>query len=426
VLPAGSFSRDGSRWFIGGQSQQGPFDANLAKVRMLSGFDVEERVEELFSNSQRLRRVGSLAQVAAGTWFFDHAAQRIWIGQDPATLGLIETSVSLFAFGANGVRNVTIENLVLEKYATPAQFGAVGGWQQHHTMDWTVRNVEARDNHGGGIRIGPGMTVEGSKIHRNGQIGLAGDGRNGASWLPGAGYSAPVTVRGNEITNNRLLNYDWGWEGGGTKFKYVTGMVVENNWVHDNRGPGLWWDIDNRNVVVRGNLVENNDQAGIFYEISYGTTDIFGNTVRGNGRRGVGHEGAGIDISSSSNVTVRHNALEGNRQGVLVRKDSRNWDTANVVVHSNDIKMTTGFTGFRDDINNPAYFTSKGNRFHSNTYRLDSQTNTSRFLWQYTWRSASGWRSGGQDTDGRFLDASGTPTIPAGIPTYTPSTYGTR
>jgi hypothetical protein len=40
---------------------------------------------------------------------------------DPASFSLIETSAASAAFGGSGVRNVLLENLIIEKHGNPPQ-----------------------------------------------------------------------------------------------------------------------------------------------------------------------------------------------------------------------------------------------------------------------------------------------------------------
>jgi hypothetical protein len=42
-----------------------------------------------------------------------------------------------------------------------------------------------------------------------------------------------------------------------------------DNWVHDNRGVGVWADTNNADFVLEGNLIEENDSIGFFCETSY-------------------------------------------------------------------------------------------------------------------------------------------------------------
>ena len=93
------------------------------------------------------------------------------------------------------------------------------------------------------------------------------------------------------------------------KIALSDGVTFRGNHVHDNIGPGLWCDIDCRNVVYDGNLVENNQDIGIFHEISFKAV-IRNNVVRHNGS---GHRGwfwrAEIGVAASQDVEVKNNTL---------------------------------------------------------------------------------------------------------------------
>ncbi len=52
------------------------------------------------------------------------------------------------------------------------------------------------------------------------------------------------------------------------------------NWVHHNRGPGLWADTNDRGFLFRGNYLSDNDSSGIFYEISYNARIVHNTFVR--------------------------------------------------------------------------------------------------------------------------------------------------
>jgi parallel beta-helix repeat protein len=131
-------------------------------------------------------------------------------------------------------------------------------------------------------------------------------------------------VEDNEIDHNNVAGYDYWWEAGGAKWTYTTDLTVRGNFSHDNTGPGLWTDIDNVGTTYDSNTVQDNAAAGIFHEISYSAT-IVGNVVRGNGFDVGWVWGAGIMISSSSNVLVQDNELIGNSDGIRLLQEDRGW-----------------------------------------------------------------------------------------------------
>ena len=161
---------------------------------MEGGNPQDRRPEELFLDGDRAAHVSSRDELGPGRWYFDYDADRVWLGEDPAEFDLIEISTTLGAFGGSNVRGVTIEDLTIEHYASPTQHGAIGFEGEHETHDWTIRRVTVRANHGSGIRVGPGMRIESSRVLDNGQVGIAGDGLHRGD-DDGSGYAAPVVVR---------------------------------------------------------------------------------------------------------------------------------------------------------------------------------------------------------------------------------------
>jgi parallel beta-helix repeat protein len=306
--------REGRCWVVGGQTQQG--EVLLPQV-MEPGRERDAHPEELFVDGQRFTHVGDPGLLGPGRWFFDYDADRIHLGDDPAGR-LVETSVTPRAFAGPGTRGVTVEGLTIRHYANPplGSNAAVSGFG---TSGWTLTDLDVLANHGAGIGTGDRMTIRDSRIIGNGQIGIVGTDTSGDApprWEDG------LVVTGNEIAHNKALGYDWGFEGGGTKFILTRGMRFTGNHVHHNEGAGAWWDIDNFDAVISGNRIEANADAGILYEISYGAT-ITGNTILGNGLTATGDTGGGIWISSSPDVRIEGNRIAGNHHEILATDQDR-------------------------------------------------------------------------------------------------------
>lgn len=381
-----TFSREGAYWVVSGQTQQGAVHGvcNADRPRC-------NHPEDLFFDDAPLVHVSSLAEVGPGKWFFDYAAGSIYFADDPAG-HKVETSVAAYAF-AGAIRDVGISGIVIEKYANPAQHGAIDG---SSSARWVVRDNEIRLNHGTGIFTGDGMQVSGNRVHHQGQLGIGGGG-------------ADVVVENNEIAYNNTAGFNWYWEAGGTKFSYTTGLIVRGNYSHDNTGPGLWTDINNINTLYEDNKVEDNDGAGIFHEISYAAV-IRNNVVARNGWGSHNYvnwpEGSGILVNSSSDVEVVGNSLTDNANGISAIQSPRGdgvygpWIVENLYVHDNTITQPVGKTGASQDAGDDAIFTQRNNRFLHNTYFLGS--NSAPFRWMDGPRTAAEWRAYGMDVDGTF------------------------
>ncbi len=133
----------------------------------------------------------------------------------------------------------------------------------------------------------------------------------------------------------------------------VSNIVIEHNWVHDNRGHGPVEDstldgdvsgITSSNtpgpVVITDNLIENNAGMGAFVQ---GATMVVRNVIRMNGADGIAglpigipvennivcaSGGAGIRVVSSDDLRIRHNMILASMgPGLLVT----GWAARNVV-----------------------------------------------------------------------------------------------
>jgi hypothetical protein len=391
------WTQDGSRWYVGGQTQQGgpvlPPTTGGFRVCQ-AGHDRCAYPEDVFMDNVRKKHVAALGQVVAGTWFFDYGADRIYVGDNPAGK-LVETSVTAVAFGGSA-SGVTIRNLIIEKFASPAQRGAIQGG-----ANWTIRDSEIRWNHGIGVGMASTRKVLGNKIHHQGQLGIGGTG-NGS------------LVEGNEISYNNTASFEPTFEAGASKFTFTDGLMVRNNWVHHNFGLGLWTDIDNLNIVYEHNTVEDNEWAGITHEISYNAIIRF-NTSRRNGTvkpYPFWVEGSCIAVSNSSDVEVYGNTCVDNWQGIVGMQTQRGtgahgpWILRNLHVHDNSVTQRaalgagSGRTGIMQPDGGTEAFTSLNNRFTGNDYVLG--TASQYFTWMNGERTEAQWRSYGQDVDGTF------------------------
>jgi hypothetical protein len=387
-----SFKRTGSYWSIGDQTEE-----NRAVVGSceLAAHGACKFADDVYYDDVAMRRVLAVTDLRPGTFYFDYAADRIFIGSPPAG-HKVEVAVATRAWEGIGVGayNVTVRNLIVQKFATEAQVAAIDAGR-----GWDVENNEVRLSHAGGI--GDATMIRHNYVHDNGQIGVGGNAPN-------------LTVAGNEISYNNYARFCDCWEAGGGKWVKAQHLTIQGNFVHDNRGPGLWTDTDNIDVLYRGNVVERNSGAGIFHEASYQAV-IRNNVLRGNGFAWKGWlEGAGILVNSSPNVDIFRNVVTNNADGIGITQWDRGSDPTygphqvhDISVHDNTITMRRGFTGLLQGVGDESYYSSRNNRFEHNTYRLGCQTRY--FVWRgdnpaagYGSMTAAEWRSSGLDTDGRF------------------------
>lgn len=405
-----SWTLSGSQWFITGQTQSNGTGPSFC----FSAYPMCGQAEDLWMDGVLKTRVATLAECGAGEWFFDLAADRIYVGDNPNLATIIETGVTQYAFTGTAA-NVTIKNLVIEKYACHAQTAPVGE-QTGAGSGWTISRNEFSNNHGMGLRLGHTMTATRNYIHHNGQMGMGGTGDD-------------CIVNINSINYNNV-QFDFGWEGGGTKFVNTNRLILRENFVSFNIGPGLWLDINNDAYLIEDNTVQDNhsngfnaSSAGIFIEISGGGV-IRNNTIERNGFGWTGDDwlfGAGIVIAASgrsaattvpdfgpvTGIEIYGNDVLLNLDGIALIQQPRPeipppWGgehlVENVYAHDNTVRMAVGLNGAVTDSGSNAIFLSRNNRFENNFYFTSGSTNF--FAWDNAQRTFASWQTYGHDDTG--------------------------
>ncbi|KOG62697.1 right-handed parallel beta-helix repeat-containing protein [Streptomyces sp. MC1] len=178
-----------------------------------------------------------------------------------------------YAFSGTA-RDVTIRFLTVQRFVAPTDEGVVN----HDMADgWVIEHTTIQNNDGAGLMAGARQQVRANCLRDNGQYGM--------NAYKTGNTIRDLVVEGNEIVGNNTGDWERRKPGcgctGGIKFWAVDGAEVRGNWVHDNRGAGLWADTNNNDFRIEDNLIEKNDGAALVYEISYNAV-IRNNTIRRN------------------------------------------------------------------------------------------------------------------------------------------------
>lgn len=375
--------REGRYWVARGQDQRGE---QRPAVICLPGRQRCSYPEAFFINNVPLQHVARLQELAPGRFFFDYDRNRIYFLDDPRGRK-VEASVAPYAF-RGGARGVVVENLTIEKYAPPVQYGAVG--YNLPSADWVLRDNEIRLNYGLGVSVGSGSRVLGNHIHGNGQMGAGCVGQD-------------ILFERNEIASNGYFSgVDPNWEGGGGKCALTQRLIMRGNHFHHNNGYGFWTDIDNVGSLYEDNLVEDNRAGGITHEISFAAV-IRNNVFRRNGPAApVWLWGAAILVQNSRDVEVYGNSVDmtGGGNGIsLVQQDRGAYVTINNQVHDNRIfsgRPDHGASGALAD-HDPEGMRTGNNRFDRNLYRVHN-AGDEHWAWVDGFRDWSEYRrQSGQD-----------------------------
>jgi len=343
--------------------------------------------EQVFVDSKPLWRVATLAEVQPGKFYFDYSTNVLYLADNPSGHE-VEMAVSNGAIKSKTTttNNVTVSGFVIEKFANPAQQGAV---HCAFASGWIIQNNEIRLNHGAAIRSCNNNKVLNNKVHDQGQIGITG-------------HDSGTLVDGNEVYNNDTAGFWENWDAGGSKWANAHNYTIQNNYFHDNVGNGIWCDVQDDHMLIQNNRSENNGDQGIRYEVSYFGT-ITGNTVLNNG-------GIGITDSDSPETTISNNIVSGNKGGgirpILGSSDRGSgqfgpFDLHNVLVSNNIVDMVPGSVSGLIDLQGTSSFDpAKNNRFTGNQWTVHD---SGKYLyWNGAKRTWSEWQAFGQDTNGAY------------------------
>ncbi|MBX6389128.1 MAG: right-handed parallel beta-helix repeat-containing protein [Frankia sp.] len=376
----------------------------------------------------------ALDQIGPDDFYIDYSAKRVYIASDPAghrfELAVRKQGVG---DGQRRTENVTLVNLTVEKTATGFHEGGI-------EMDkgWTVRDCLVLGHHGRGISTTVDNTIIGTvtpftspypgggaresaqqgrsgsmQVLYNGSLGIGGSGWLGQpdrfghtstkqSETTTAEYSNNIKISGVEIGWSNSQRFSYWDEGGGIKLLLRKDVVVENNWVHDSFGPGVWFDTNNRNITVTGNLIEDNLATGVWYEANPGPFSggvrISHNTMRRNGNDQLGMnrnfdgrgQYGGVFLSDSADIEVDNNFIETGTVGgfgITNHYGGSRTRPANINVHDNviSIGIPTAAIGFAIGGNNI--------RFDRNVVLTWGQVNPDSVLFSLGADTFPRWRS---------------------------------
>lgn len=387
------FRRDGRYWVAAN-----PFRPTQAHGECLPSAPLCDRPDALFVDDRPLTKVSSLSAVTEGRFYIDYKNAKIYLRDDP-TNHRVEATDAPFAF-AGTAPDVLIGNVTVEKYDNGAQDGAIDAREGNN---WIIQDCEVRLNSATGVSVGSGSRLRNCDIHHNGQMGIGGNGRD-------------ILIEHNRIWSNDIYGFDPNWEAGGAKIAESDGVVFRGNHVYDNDGPGLWCDIDCRNVVYEDNLIENNSWMGIHHEISFRAL-VRNNVLRHNGSgKRTWFWGADIDVAASQDAEVTGNKVTVSAGGcgiVLIDQgrrsdDGREYKTRNNVIRGNEMTFEGApcAGGASDTMPNDENYDiiAKGNNlFDGNTYRVRRGSGPARFVWGRDVLDWDGFRRKGLEQNGRLV-----------------------
>jgi hypothetical protein len=238
-------------------------------------------------------------RLGKGPWdqVIPHAGDR-FIGAPGAVLD--GGNQNRYAFTGNAP-NVTISFVTVQNFGAAGQSNNEGVVNHDSARGWTVESSTIQKNAGAGVMLSSGSRLTDNCLRDNGQYGFNAYHADGVR---------DVVLHGNEISGNNTDDWESQKPGcgctGGGKFWETSGARITDNYVHDNRGVGLWADSNNVGFRFEGNYISENDSEGIMYETSYNAA-ILNNTLVRNalvkGPTNPGFPASAIYLSESGSDT---------------------------------------------------------------------------------------------------------------------------
>jgi hypothetical protein len=249
-----------------------------------------------------------------------------------------------YAF-AGTASNVRIAYLEIRNFGRGLDNNNEGVINHDSGTGWLMEYLNAHNNDGAAVFLGTQNTVRYSCLKDNGQYGFS----MFKEQVPNDSAIKDIVVDHNEITGNNQDNWEslisgCGCTGGG-KFWDVKGARVTNNYVHHNLSVGLWADTNDIDFLFDSNWVEQNSGEGIWYEISYNATMSRNVLKRNNwtsGNNNTGSPAPAIYISESggdsrlqsstsgsTNLRIQNNLLEDNFSGISIFENSNRFCNSN-------------------------------------------------------------------------------------------------
>lgn len=126
----------------------------------------------------------------------------------------------------------------------------------------------------------------------------------------GGGFNVDLLVEGNTVRYNNWRSFNWGNEGGGSKFTCTIDARHVGNEYAFNYGPGLWSDACAAGTLYEKNICHDNAVRSLFSEINW--DEVMQDNICYNTGEG------GICNSHSSGLLIRRNIVFNNGYGLAL------------------------------------------------------------------------------------------------------------
>lgn len=416
---------DGGDWRVGGWTAQfdrsptyvkgAPDSASGAWRWVNPNHPTAPWPEQVWIDGVAQRQVNARSKVVPGTFYVDLAANRLYVGSNPAGKS-VRSSKLTRAMLLQG-RNSVVRGIGIRRYATSVpMMGTVAITGTGSRLE----NVSVNDNATTGIFVGkPNVTLRDVTVASNGLAGVI------------ASVADNLTVQRALLVNNNDERFNEAPVSGGIKVGRTRGFLIRDSRVYGNVGPGVWIDESVYNSRVVGNDLFSNTGHGMSVEISAKAL-IANNRIYGNGGSGK----FAIKVNNTSDVRVWNNTILGSQRPLNVVQDTRRyragaagadprfpsgdptmtWVNRPVQVRNNVIGLSSRCIVCVEDYSRKLTAAQMGVTMNSNLYQRAGASSTYWGLWSrgsvnvnpYVFSSFSAFRATtGQESLGAASDSAG-------------------
>ncbi|WP_435093208.1 right-handed parallel beta-helix repeat-containing protein [Clavibacter michiganensis] len=255
--------------------------------------------DQVWIGQQAQKQVASRAQLVAGTFYVDTAADRLYIGSDPGSQP-VRSSDLVQALSVRGDGS-TVRGIGIRRFAPSVpDLGAV----VVQGRNVTVENLVITDNATTGISVtATGAKATALTVARNGMLGMH------------ANYADGLRASRLLVADNNTERFNRAPVSGGFKITRSRDVDVKDSAFLRNTGNSLWFDESVYDAVVAGNDIIDGTGRGLVLELS-ATIQVVDNVIARNGMDG-------ILIGDTGHVSVWNNTLTDNARNINIAQGDR-------------------------------------------------------------------------------------------------------
>lgn len=275
---------------------------------------------------------GDTVLVTAGTYRQSVTITRSGTAEKPITFifeegALIDASNETVGFVAEGGAHIVVKGLHVRgaNNAKQGQNAAVRTGDYWRLEDVLVEKVKMT-----------GIGVQGSYV----TLVRCVSQDNGQNGISSPGGDEVLMIDSKSIHNNTDL-HNPASEGGGGKWARTNNVFITGFEAYDNIGPGIWFDINNTNIVITDSVAHHNVKRdeGRDWQGPGFMTEINQGPIRFENNLAYDNDGAGIQICETEDLVVKGNTLI--NDSIELRnllRDDGDWKLEDVHIVENALK----------------------------------------------------------------------------------------